>query len=730
VTGQVTPQQPQAPVQAPTQPTGDAEKALIKWADKVFQKLSKGRYAEERSWYLAALFYQGKQWLTWDGGGKRWKPIEQNANKPVPMPVSDYFWKAINSNANSLGAQIPQFVGNAHDTSPVNRRAAEAAERACDELDRETGFEVLNPVVAKHTVLFGMGVTKEVVKRSMTQQMPEFGIEQGEDGMEQAQVSQMVGVPQGTLKTELPTIFEIYIPRSVHNPNLSPLIYQRSRFDKGDVVQQYGEAAEELKTEQGGDTSQIYADAIRSQVNFGNAQGDSAEQITVNEVWLEWSQLDEETQDAVEAEWGNQPSAVYQDKTKLEAAQEFGLYLIYGQGADKCLDCGENPWDGHRNNPYTFYLWEVDPANPYPMGLSSRLISLQKQLNRLDSIMELANMVNGVGKWISPVTQNGVSQFGGNPVDVIWYDPIGDGKMKPEFIMPNSYGQQLVQKRMQILSDFQVLGGSNGVDEGEAPSGVKAFRGLALLAAKSDEEKQTTRFLWEQAQELRKRKLLIMAQKVWDEPRQANIAGFNGRFGMVELMGKDLTGDYTLSVIPDSSVPKTLSDKMSAFQTLLEGQLVDPTDVQTRDYVFDTLGMTDLNPSDHYQYLKSERDLEKLKQGQHPSEVPFEKWDIALKVFSQYTLTEEFEELDPAIQQGIVLYATYISDKLTMIKQTNAGMNPAAPNPAQMLAGAIGNSGVGGDPLSGVPGQNVDVHQVEQAASKQGQQIANAVSPQ
>jgi hypothetical protein len=47
-----------------------------------------------------------------------------------------------------------------------------------------------------------------------------------------------------------------------------------------------------------------------------------------------------------------------------------------------------------------------------------------------------------------------------------------------------------------------------------------------------------------------------MTRKIWDEPRKAKVAGFNNRFGMQELSGADLQGDYGIDVLKDSSKPK------------------------------------------------------------------------------------------------------------------------------------------------------------------------------
>lgn len=751
----------------PAQMESDLDKKLRAFGEKIYERDSRNRFAEDREWYQQALFFQLKQWLSIRNN--RWAPIEQDPKKPVPMPVSDYFSKTINANANSLGAAIPEIETTPDDTDTVNRRAAEAAESIMEELDKETGMDVLNPILAKHTTLWGLGCVKDTVDNSyatgmsdipgmdlqnssvnvcqqcgymavgsQTQQpslptmeppapeqpCPQCAAPMSAESLMEPQAGDMQSFPKGKLTSEVVKVFEIYLPRDCRDANLSPLITHRFRRSKNRAKSLFPDAGE-LPTDSSRDIPQFYADALQSLVMSGQENSDL---VTFTEIWCDWVELDSDVQEAIETEWGNAPSQVigYEQLTRFQAAQQYGIYFIFVNG--KTLAKSENPWDGKKC--FTFFPWEKDPASPYPIGQGARLVPLQKQLNRLDSLMELSAMTNSVGKWIIPKTQLGsMSQINGSPHDHLWYDNQGDGKVAPQFVLPNPYGPALPQRRMQILSDFDRLGYTEGVGTGDAPAGVKSFRGIAYLGAKQEESIGTQRFLWEQAHTLRKEKLLIMAQKVWDEPRKAKVAGFNGKLGMKELLGKDLVGNYGISAVKDSSRPKTQSEKLQALQGAAQAGIIDMTDPHTRDYALSAFNLNELNEADHYNYAKADRDLEKLKQGVIPSESPFQKWDIYLKLFANYTLTEEFEGLDPAIQSGLLNYAQYCSDKLTAVTQ-GTQPDPALLN-KQMAEAMSGKGGPGApSPLSGIPGASDSPASVEGAAAKQGNQFAQAMSPQ
>ena len=77
---------------------------------------------------------------------------------------------------------------------------------------------------------------------------------------------------------------------------------------------------------------------------------------------------------------------------------------------------------------------------------------MQRRLNRLDSLIELAYMSNAAGKWLWPSTQTHGKPTG-SPSDVIEFDPIGDGKIAPQFVLPTPVHQSVFALRQQMAED-------------------------------------------------------------------------------------------------------------------------------------------------------------------------------------------------------------------------------------------------------------------------------------
>jgi hypothetical protein len=192
---------------------------------------------------------------------------------------------------------------------------------------------------------------------------------------------------------------------------------------------------------------------------------------------------------------------------------------------------------------------------------------------------------------------------------------------------------------------------------------------------------------------------------------------------MVSLQGADLDGMYDLDFVPDSSRPRLISEKQQAVQAGLQAGLIDPSDSATREYLIDLLRLDGVNLTDHLQYLKAERDLEGMKTGKVPRESPFQKWDIFLKVFANFTLTEDFDELDPDLQNLVLNYTQRMSDQLTQAKAGNAPP-PAPPGAAAAAEGLSTLTGQPtGNPLSAIPGKEVGPEAVQGAAVTQGAQV-------
>lgn len=761
------------------------EKALMAFGETTFRTFSRSRYIEEKLWQQQGLMYQGKQWLDWDTDARRWTEQKPDKKRPRPMPVTNYLAKTINAQANELGAALPQIETIILDDSPDSERAADMASRAKDVIDQESGMIFLNPILAKQVPLFGLSCMKDYwdesksngvtrAEEAQTSQDIALGCNDcGETskqseyqldaevkawadgspcphcGSTDTQAYPEIKVDQvnvtrygkGKIKSRIISCFEIYVARDCEDPNLAPRILERTRRSVGELRRMHPVVADEIKEDSSLDISQYRLQTLRSMMGYTYGSEDRAkDQATVCEVWSEWDELPEKLQNMLEKEF----SGSGYDEEDIERAQAAGIFFKYIPAQGLMLEWGINPLvdeqTGEHYFPYTFYQWEKDPASPYCNALAFHLVPLQKMLNQVDSLMLLANMSNSTGKWIAPKTQAGIFKPDGSPTEVIWYDNMGDGKTPPVYQTPTALDGRLYQFRGQIVSDFMTIGLTEAVTQGQAPGGgVGSFRGLAYLGAKASEQISTQRQMWEDSHCLRYKKVLLMARLFWDEDRKAKVAGLNGRFRALTMNKADLVGNYEVTLKAGSSKPKTLADKLGYIQMAIEGKLIDPTDPDLKETLLTMFGMSELDAKDHVHVEKAERDLDKAKRGEMPPITnPFIKWDVHLRIFTEYTLTEEFEDQQPMLQQFILNLCQLFNMKLTEIAANAAmgqlaqaqlgaagGSQPGAP-PEKGMAEAMAN-GQHQNPLGGIAGQNTTPNQIERAAVSQGTSIANQV---
>lgn len=752
----------------------EAQRKLGNFVKQRYDELAFDRMAEDADWYLSGRFAGGQQWFKRDSN-KRLVPINPSDNPTWTMPVSDHFSKTIAVNATALGAVLPRTTAVSGNYDARNRRAASYAEAAIDVAMRESGMDVLNAILAIQTVLWGVGIAKnETAFDHSTQDVPIIaeqtpeGVQEqpvpegqlptqdpaqpGSDALNQqtgqptpdpSQDPNVVGterVPSARLKCTLPTPFNVYIPRDCGDPNISKECYERVTWKLSEARAAFPDWAGCISADSSGEADAAtglaywYLEQLRRMgvVTSSGATNSSTkdatktvEKVRLVEGWVGWGDLDKDLQDEIEKEWGDQPSEVEdyakQGMTRLSAAVAYGLFAITYQS--KVLQWGENPMSG--DLPYTFFMWEKGVANPYGRGgLGNVLRPLQRQLNRLDALHDRSLMSNGTTKIMMPESQQ-YNTMSGDPVDIYTYDDMA-GKHPPQ-LFPAGRAPEIPAKRAQIVQEFQELGYTEGVQSGQAPSGATAFRAIAYLGAKAEEQRGTQRALWEGSHEILARKMLRDAKRVWNEPRKLKVAGPNNRYGAELIEGADLDFETDqLTIVQGSSRPKTLAEKEEAFNTLVSGGLVDVTDPDVRQFVYDTIGMPELSLANSLQYSKAERDLQQVIDSVQPVSVPNQDWAIVQKVFGAYMLTEEYEALDQGVQAGILGYWQWAGE-LQQPVMPPMGPDGITPMDAQQAAGGQLPGQHPGQTLSKVPGKSATTQNTEKAATAEGNSLPSAV---
>jgi hypothetical protein len=217
-------------------------------------------------------------------------------------------------------------------------------------------MRVLQPLLAKHTTLWGIGVTKDIfdvsasngitkVPQIEVQSTPKLGCldcgqvadlspeqqmnpgapmptGQGQapcpscNGMntmgwqeDQPIVTQVKQFANGKLCTEVRPIFEFFVPRDCQNPNLAKKLQQRYRKPIGEVKRMWKDRKDEIKADDKQETHEIYLEALRSLVNYNYMHDQTNDGMTITETWVDFDQLPEQLQKLLITECGGDPNA-------------------------------------------------------------------------------------------------------------------------------------------------------------------------------------------------------------------------------------------------------------------------------------------------------------------------------------------------------------------------------------------------------------------------------------
>lgn len=161
-----------------------------------------------------------------------------------------------------------------------------------------------------------------------------------------------------------------------------------------------------------------------------------------------------------------------------------GLFVVSANG--KTLYCNDSPYyqDGNKDSwhPFSWFFWEKHPFRWHGISLVENLVSLQKRINSIDSLIMLNRMLNVSPQWLIP---NGAEipegYINGSPNLQIHHTP----GLAPTRLPGMNLSTDVWKERQDLVSQIYSLSGSNEVLNGVRPEGVNTLGGLNLLLEQS-----------------------------------------------------------------------------------------------------------------------------------------------------------------------------------------------------------------------------------------------------
>jgi hypothetical protein len=497
--------------------------------EELYRKAESHRQRYEPQWYLNLAYYQGNQWVGWDGNGIFQPVVPKNRLRLVDNRIQPI----VRTEVAKMTKSRPSFVAAPRTADDSDARAAKLSEFG---LEYQWSYQRLTPKQRQALLwsrITGAGFWKICWDRGKGDEfevvlgvdgeplLDEYGAPVRRDSVEGEVEVKKLAV--GDIHVELKTPFEIYVDPLATEDGL-----ESARWVIEKAVRSPSYLKERYKVDIEPD-----ADAPQGITESRTASTGGREGVNVYEYW-------------------SRPSP----------EEPRGKHVVWVKG--QTLLNEDNPYD---DLPYVMFRGIPVPGRFWPDSVVSQLISPQTELNKI----------------ISSIAEN--AQRIGNPAilksrqaNVEWTGAIGEEILFDD-TMPNSVPQFLqvpeipgyVRERIdRIETSMREISGQHEITHGQVPTGVTAASAINLLQEQDDTRLGPDITDMEHSITLAGRMILKLMARYYTDERTMRIAGEDGRWDIESFRGSQLDGYQDVDVQPGSSMPRSKAAKQAAMQELLQ----------------------------------------------------------------------------------------------------------------------------------------------------------------
>ena len=571
----------------------DAIKSRIK---QHLDQTDRLRWAFERLWFRSVLYELGNQWLTWDARSRRWR--EKKLRKWVPRPVTNRYSSTCSTIVSAIQSVkvMPSAWPATDDSEDI--AAANVADRVIPVLDDEIDIAAIRPMVARWMVLNGDALVLPYYDKNDTTL--------GKARIQSLRCDSCQGVAQ-------PLDFEQGCPNCQQPSTTSPAFDEtnkpiteeypigRMKLDVYSPLQVYLnlDITDPMGHQYFTSFNTFTLETIKARwpENGDKVSADSQSATRTAKYFLE--ALSYSTEDS----GYNLTGAATRDRatvfTHFELpSKEFsdGLYAV--MSADEIvLESGPSPFFEESEEGGKEYYWPLVkfpysqvPGRLYGKTPAFDLLNKQDQLNRLESLIELATMRGTYGVWLLPAGSS-ISNISGEPGLKIKWTPSGTGGAKPEVITNANIPPYILEWKKMIEADFEEIGGTFDALKGNVPRGVSAGYAIQLLTERSYGRFASVFENWEAGWVKVYKILLKLFRTYATEERLAKIKGATGKWEIEKFSKASLKGSVDIRVEGGASRPRSKLAEQALVETLLKTGVLDPTDPEQKYAIADMFGM-------------------------------------------------------------------------------------------------------------------------------------------
>jgi len=635
--------------------------------------LKKGKAAKTRfeaAWFLNLAFYQGEQWVAWDGKGL-YRPQLRRDRMTI---VDNRIQPVIRTEVAKMTKQRPVLTVTPRTGDQEDVEASYVAEQILEyQWDHLSMRDKLMRALLWSRVC-GAGFLKVTWDSTVGDGFEALVGPDGKPipgpngaplkGVDPRVLSQQLGVEvtskqvkQGDVSVEVRSPFQMFIDPIAERFDEAEWLIEQSVRSKEYVERRWGvEAVADTPANPG---------LIEARLGGAVQTNSGYKGVRINEFWAK-------------------PSSKYPK----------GRRVVWIK--DKILFEDKNPYD---DTPYVMLKNIEVPGRVWPTSVAEQLRGPQTELNKVKS--QVAENRNRVGNPTVLASKQAISDPNAfesamaQPGGIFYYDDNNGPNAVPAYLQAPQLPPYVLQEIDRIEQSIQEISGQHEATAGNVPSGVTSASAINLLQEADDTKLGPS--IADMETNLAKvgQKILTLVSKFYTDSRTIRIAGEDATWRIFDFRGSMLRNNTNVVVQTGSAFPQSKAAKQAALQELLTFFVQSGQPLQGKNLArflkdWDVGGLERLVDELSEDEQQVNRENQRLGKGEM---LPINSYDddaAHISGHQDFMKTASYDQLNPMAKQAFETHvAAHKAHQDQMMQQELAKQQAMAPQgPSQQQNGA------------------------------------------
>lgn len=516
----------------------------VKELEELLRKGKAAKSRHEATWFLNLAYYQGEQWVAWDGNNL-YRPALRRDRMLI---VDNRIQPAVRTEVAKLTKQRPVFTVTPRTGDQEDVEASYIAEQLLEYEWTHLGMRDKFNRALLWSRVCGSGFLKVTWDSTAGDGFdalvgPDGKPLQGPNGapmtgMDPRVISQQLGVDvkskkvnQGDVSVEVRSPFQMFVDPIAERFDEAEWVIEQSVRSKEYVKKRWGVDAE-------ADTS-ANPGLIEARLGGAVSSTSSYKGVRINEFWAK-------------------PSSEYPK----------GRRAVWIK--NKVLFDDTNPYDCC---PYIMFKNIEVPGRVWPTSIAEQLRGPQTELNKVKS--QIAENRNRIGNPTilaskqSVADPNAFESAMAQPGGIFYYDDNNGPNAAPAYLQSPQLPPYVLQEVDRIEQSIQEISGQHEATSGNVPSGVTSAAAINLLQEADDTRLGPAVSDMEDGLARVGQKILTLVSKFYSDSRTIRIAGEDATWRIFDFRGSMLRDNTHVVVQTGSAFPQSKAAKQAALQELL-----------------------------------------------------------------------------------------------------------------------------------------------------------------